>query len=163
MWNCERDGADDSSERRGIGGRPAPGAKLDDVGGSMDEDCLGVAEAREAVVVDVWAGGVYAGTASLGGSVWYDGASDTDQNVRYFRLASRRGEEYLTVGRSSRADRGRLKVLGTQSPGVQTGKDECFSRHREQEMSDYPELFRYLGVMYNLFCLIRTRHCLVQE
>ncbi len=70
MLNCERDGVEDNSERRGIGGKPVPRAKLDrdsDTGGSIEEDCLVVLEARvDGVVV---AGGVYAGTASLGGSV----------------------------------------------------------------------------------------------
>ena len=70
MWNCERDGPDDNSERRGIGGKPVPGAKLEDDGGSIEEDCLGVVGGCEVVVVDVLARGVYAGTASLGGSVW---------------------------------------------------------------------------------------------
>lgn len=77
MLKWERDGVDSISDRRGIGGRPTPGAKLDrdsGVGFSMEETCLDGAEVRVdafvVVVVVVVAGGVYGGTASLGGSVW---------------------------------------------------------------------------------------------
>lgn len=82
MLNCERDGVDSISDRRGIGGRPTPGAKLDCDSGvrvSMEETCLdgaGVVRVDEfaVIVVDVAVvvvpGGVYGGITSLGGSVW---------------------------------------------------------------------------------------------
>ncbi len=41
-------------------------------------------------------------------------------------------KEYLTVGRGSRADRGRLKVLGTQSSGAQAVEDGGVGSHGER-------------------------------
>lgn len=76
MLKCERDGVDSISDRRGIGGRPTPGAKLDcdsGVGLSIEETCLNGAGVRVdafVVVAVVVAGGEYAGMISLGGSVW---------------------------------------------------------------------------------------------
>lgn len=62
MWNCERDGVDDDSDRRGIGGRPMLGAMLDrdsDTGGNMEETCLDGAETcGDSVTVDVVVRGV---------------------------------------------------------------------------------------------------------
>jgi hypothetical protein len=58
MWNWLSEGVDEISERRGIGGSPAPGAKVvrgPVKGGTMDvEACRGVAEGRvDGVDVDV--------------------------------------------------------------------------------------------------------------